>query len=450
MVDANNRDSGVTIEVSSITVEEITLRSTGANGKRARGRRVEGEKPKMSNSSQDRVVENSVYEDNDFISSKDYGEQSIHAVNVTGKQGTFEVAAKLRILCNVYPYRPHVVDPAFQLVPRLLGGFAGDFQPFLGHLARTSGTFTQPESFSDVEERSVQPQPSAAIRTPAATKTATPSIWHQMYDNKVLFISVIVGASAFLLIFLSAFIIIRRRTLTRNNCVDNEDDANGGDCDDCDIVEAIDGEEVYMTSKGRGYKHAISAPTPTNASWRQQMESASSTKSKKMFGVRSPKDIFPDGTDSEAYAMRQEQIREEQRRHDWEGQQIGGFVTGTRFNDNSSLQELVIKTNHSASTHSGGNDNDNDNDNGNGNGKGNLNGVCKASGKGQKKLLAAMKPTSLGRERCKQDPTGAVQCKQSPATPRTYVRLDVDPPDPPPSHPRHAATLQRKKMQRVK
>lgn len=440
-VGVDSKDSAVTIEVAGVYVEEVVPRSITGDAKRARSRMMKSKKSKQSGS------EDGGEESEDGVDWRNSGD-SIREDNTIAAAldtpVTSEVAAKLRIACNVYPHRPHVVDPGFQFVPRLLGGFASDFQPFLDHLARSSGTFTQPDFDPEVQERYVQPSQipaaSTAASTDATTTTPSPSIWNQIFDNKGLFIGIVVGASVFVMLLLSIIIISwRRHTHTRNyydGGDDDESNAMDGEKEERPTVfYDNDGNEVYMTSKGQGYRHAASAPTPTNASWRQHVNAANSTRSKKTFSVFSPKGVFPDDIENEAYAMHQEQLKEERRRHEWEEQQIGGSFA--KFNDNSSVQELVVNTEDSAGVDGVGSDSE-----------------LSKKNKGHNGLLLAMKPIALGKDSStrREDPTGAVvSSKLPPTTPRKYVRLDGDknqlaPPDPP-SHPRHASALQGKKRQ---
>mmetsp|Transcript_10303 Transcript_10303/g.20637 ORF Transcript_10303/g.20637 Transcript_10303/m.20637 type:complete len:613 (+) Transcript_10303:1449-3287(+) len=439
-VGADSKASAVVIEVAGVHVEEVVPRSTTGGIKRARSRMMKSKKSKQGGE-----------ESEDGVDSRSGGDsfaEDDSIIAVLDAPVTSEVSAKLRIICNVSPHRPHVVDPGFQFVPRLLGGFASDFQPFLDHLARTSATFKQQDFDPEVQERFVQPSQipaaSTAASSDATTTTPSPSIWNEMLDNRGLFIGIIVGASAFVMLLLS-IIIIRWRTHTHSrnyNDADHDDESNAMDGEKRErptVFYDNDGNEVYMTSKGQGYRHAVSAPTPTNASWRQHVNAANSTRSKKTFSVFSPKGVFPDGIESEAHAMHQEHLKEERRRHEWEEQQIGGSFAAPKFNDNSSVQELVINTEDSAGVDGIGSDSE-----------------LSKKNKGHTALLSVMTPIALGKDNgirtSRQDPTEAmVRSKLPPTTPRKYVRLDGDknqlPPPDPPSHPRHASALQRKKKQ---
>lgn len=404
-VGTDSNDTAVTIEVADVHVEDVVPRSTAGNG--------------------ETVTEDEI--DNRI------GEDSMIAVEVTPV--TSEVAAKLRIVCNVYPYRPYIADPGFQFVPRLLSGFPGDYQPFLDHLARSSSTFMRPDQDPDAQTRSSQPPVSVASAVTASESTATTSssFWEQILYNKAMFIGIIVGASLLSVMILLSIILIRRR---RYN-----DEFGGGDEVDGEIDERPtmfydnDGNQVIMASKGQGYKYATSAPTPTNVSWRKHVRE-NSTRSKKTFSTFSPKGVFPKDTMNETderqrweETMQQEQLQEQQRRqHEWEHQQIGGFAAN-RFGDSNSVQGLVIKTAESDDKKNKGHN------------------VSKATGM---PILASMKPLSLGKE----DKDAAAMNNKPPATPRRYFRLEgnsnklaTNAPDPP-SHQRHESALyQKKKMQ---
>ena len=142
---ADNVGSNVTIEVSDVLVEDIIPRSSMGDGEGVRERRMKKSSSNESKKSKQGGEEDVGYDDG--ISGADGIESTsrIDDSSPTAALVTAEIAAKVRIACNVYPHRPLDVDPGFEFVPRLLGGFAsGDFESFLYQLSSSSSTFSSP------------------------------------------------------------------------------------------------------------------------------------------------------------------------------------------------------------------------------------------------------------------------------------------------------------------
>ena len=140
---ADNVGSNVTIEVSDVLVEDIIPRSSMGDGEGVRERRMKKSSSNESKKSKQGGEEDVGYDDG--ISGADGIESTsrIDDSSPTAALVTAEIAAKVRIACNVYPHRPLDVDPGFEFVPRLLGGFAsGDFESFLYQLSSSSSTFS--------------------------------------------------------------------------------------------------------------------------------------------------------------------------------------------------------------------------------------------------------------------------------------------------------------------
>ena len=481
---AENVDANVTIEVSDVHVDEIIPRSsssataTGDEGPVVRERRMK--KSPSSSSKSKQGDERDANEEDMDIGADDIGNriESSPTVSII----TSEVAARVRISCNVYPHRPLEVDPGFQFVPRLLGGFAaGDFESYLYQLASSSSTFASPASeeekiigdstnrADDVEvdeidsdsidgdetlekknkgkgkksqemtANDVGDQLSARTESIAAATEQTSSNtgddpahwWNYVVNNKALFIGAIVGVSMLVMLVISAAIIgIRRR---RRNSRD-VDEFEGSE-ERPTIFYDEEGRQVIMAPRGPD-RYVMSAPTPTNAMWKKQ---ASTTRSKKRYAF-SPKGIVDDDSpsgrrDNKALSQQEkqwqdlqfEQMNEQQRRDNWEEQQIAGAFPSNKTNCDSSVVGLVV--------HAQDDEEPNNNDS-------NVTPKEKSRGKYNSRSIPVFGTGMFGGQ------------KPPPTTPRrSYFHLDSGVGSPmsnapePPSHPRNALAMQRKQQQ---
>jgi hypothetical protein len=383
----DNAGAKVTIVVSDVHVDEIIPRSslTGDGGVERRMKKASSS-PKSSKKSKQGGDQGVNRED---VEADDIGNRvdSSPAVSVV----TSEVAAKIRILCNVFPHRPLEVDPGFEFVPRLLGGFAaGDFEPFLYQLASSSGTFASPrreeeqivgdstnhaetyqgDEFNNAitsEEKTGEEKKSqkgkgkkaqkkkggvsekASARSgsiAAATEQTSPNASDESVQSwdKGLTFGVIVGVAMVVVLLVSAAIIRRKR----NNV---DDDEFEGSAERPTIFYDEEGRQVIMAPRGSD-RYVPSAPTPTNAVWKEQAKQASSTRSKKRYAF-SPKGIVDDDSRSEKSremsrqekqwgVLQQDQMKELERTDNWEQQQLAGSFPSKNSACDSSVVGLVV------------------------------------------------------------------------------------------------------------
>ena len=190
---ADNVGSNVTIEVADVLVEDIIPRSSKGDGEGVRERRMKKSSSNESKKSKQGGEEDVGYDDG--ISGADGIDSRIDDSSPTAALVTAEIAAKVRIACNVYPHRPLDVDPGFEFVHRLLGGFAfGDFESFLYQLSSSSSTFSSPVTEEqqiirgNVDAEAVEsevigngstneddPEPEVATRNDTTGTTTTPA-----------------------------------------------------------------------------------------------------------------------------------------------------------------------------------------------------------------------------------------------------------------------------------
>ena len=196
-----------------------------------------------------------------------------------------------------------------------------------------------------------------------------------------------------------------------------------------------EGRQVIMAPRGPD-RYVMSAPTPTNAMWKKQ---ASSTRSKKRYAF-SPKGIVDDDSpsgrrDNKALSQQEklwqdlqcEQMNEQQRRDNWEEQQIAGAFPSNKANCDSSVVGLVV--------HAQDDEEPNNNDS-------NVTPKEKSRGKYNSRSIPVFGTGMFGGQ------------KPPPTTPRrSYFHLDSGVGSPmsnapePPSHPRNALAMQRKRQQ---
>lgn len=479
---ADNVGANVTIEVSDVHVDEIIPRSpssstttaTGEEGPVVRERRMK--KTSSSSSKSKQGGERGVNEKEMDIGDIGNRIESSPTVSIV----TSEVVARVRISCNVYPHRPLEIDPGFQFVPRLLGGFAaGDFESYLYQLASSSSTFASPareeeqiigdstnnadvgtgdefdidsidgdetiqqkkkekakksqkttaDDVSDQLSARTGSVAAATEQTSVSTSDAPIHWWDHVMNNKALFIGAIVGVSMLVMLVISAAIIgIRRRR--RNRDVDEFEDS----AERPTIFYDEEGRQVIMAPRGPD-RYVMSAPTPTNAMWKKQ---ASSTRSKKRYAF-SPKGIVdddsPSGRDNKELSQQEkqwqslqlEQMNEEQRRDDWEQQQIAGAFPSNKANCDSSVVGLVVNAHDDKPNNNGANSTPKE----------------KSRGNYNSRSIPVFGTGMFGGQ------------KQPPTTPRrSYFHLDSggvgspmsNAPNPP-SHPRNALAMQRKQQQ---
>ena len=496
---ADNAGANVTIEVSDVHVDEIIPRSSSsvtATGEEPEGPVVRERRMKKSSSSSSKSKQGGKQDVNekvmDIEADGDIGNriESSPTVSIV----TSEVVARIHISCNVYPHRPLEIDPGFQFVPRLLGGFAaGDFESYLYQLASSSSTFASPareeeqiigdstnnadvvevdeidsnssidgdETFREKKKKgkgkksqettanNVSDQVSARTGTgsiAAATEETSPNTndetlpntgdnpvhwWDHVMDNKVLFIGALAGVSMLVMLVISAAIIgTRRRRRNRERGEFKESEERPT------IFYDEQGRQVIMAPRGPN-RHVISAPTPTNAMWKKQ---ASSTRSKKRY-ASSPKGIVDDDSPSER-DNKTLHVHVSQQQMQWQDLQFEQTNEQQRW-DNWEEQQIAgaLSSNNDSSVvglviHAQ-----------DGEGPSNYSGTTTPKEKSRGKYNSRSIPV-FG--------TGIFggQKKPPPTTPRrSYFHLDSgigspksNAPDPP-SHPRNALAMQRKQPQ---
>ena len=374
---ADNVGSNVTIEVFDVLVEDIIPRSSMGDGEGVRERRM-----KKSSSNESKKSKQGGGED---IGADDI-ESRIDDSSPTAALVTSEIAAKVRIACNVYPHRPLDVDPGFEFVPRLLGGFAsGDYESFLYQLSSSSSTFSSPVTEEqqilrgNVNAEAVEsevigngsadedsPEPEVATRNDSTGTTTTPTddetsqtkgkgkkkkkqsgeeeASSARSGNTVAAAAIEpvsvnteenptnwwdfdwnepVAIGAIVGVSILVLLTVSAAITRRRRRNRMQEEADEFDNREERPTIFYDEQGRQVIMAPRGSdRYVMSAPTPTNAMWKKQ---ASSTRSKKRYAF-SPEGIGSPSHKSQPEKqwvdLQQQQQKEEQRRIEWDQQKM--------------------------------------------------------------------------------------------------------------------------------